>query len=98
MSKVNDFIRDIPSTQIRILFTVAVWVGTAIWVWAGGVPPGLFLGAIIGMSGLDAAQHYGKRVTEHKPEEVARAEIIRKNGAGHDPSIERNDTTEDERG
>ncbi len=80
------FIGDLPTTKIRILFTVAIWVGTAIWIWSGGLPSIEFLGTIVAMSGLDAVQHIGKRATANP--EIIRAE----NGHTSDP------TDDDERG
>lgn len=86
MSKIIKFIGELPTTKIRILFTVAIWVGTAIWVFTGGMPSIEFLGTIVAMSGLDAVQHIGKRAT-------ANPEVIRAtNGTSTYP------TDSDERG
>jgi len=63
IDKILDVIGRIPSTNARISVTLLIWLGTAIWVWCGGEPPIEFLGTIVIMSGLDAAQFYGKRVT-----------------------------------
>lgn len=59
-----DKLRALPTTEARIVFTLIIWMGTAIAVWAGRDIGIEFLGAIIAMSGLDAAQYIGKRKTE----------------------------------
>ncbi len=86
LSKLTGWVKSAPTTKIRILMTVAIWLGTAIWVWTGGIPSGAFLATITVMSGLDAIQHIGKRATAHKPTELAEAARITN---GHDsPSDE----------
>ena len=76
-----DTIAKLPTTNLRIAVTLAIWVGTAIHTWAGGEVGIEFLGAIVTMSGLDALQFVGKRRTQHNPKDEAEAVVIR-NGSG----------------
>jgi hypothetical protein len=74
------------ATCVKYL-VVAAWIPSAGW-----------LTFLAGFGALDVAQHYGKRITEHKPEEVARAEIIRKNGNGVSHETNMRSGGDDERG
>lgn len=67
----------VPTTQLRIVVTLALVIGTAIKIWTSQdwTPEWNWLLFLAGMSGLDVLQHYGKRKTSWKPTE--RAEAIR---------------------
>ena len=76
-----------PTTNIRILTTIGLAIGTAIKYWAsegganGWVPNWEWLLFLAGMAGLDVWQHHNKRKTEWSPEQIARADVIKN---GHD--------------
>lgn len=78
----------IPTTALRVIITIALTVATGVMYFTTAFIPSVeWLGFLAMMSGLDVSQYALKRHTEHKPEEVARAEILRN---GHDVDIELN--------
>ena len=76
-----------PTTNMRILLTLGIVLGTAIkyWVSSGWIPDIQWLVFLAGMAGLDVWQHYNKRVTTFSPIEYAEAARIQN---GHVPSID----------
>jgi len=90
-SRLYLMIGEAPTTNIRILTTILLAVGTGIKYWSsvGGsnawVPNWEWLLFLAGMSGLDVWQHNNKRKTEWTPEQLARADVI-KNGHGTPPA------------
>ena len=82
IDKALEILAKIPTTQARIVVTIALTVATGVMYFATAFVPGYeWLGFLALMSGLDVAQFHSKRRTTHKPEELARAEVIRN---GHD--------------
>lgn len=71
MDKIMEWIGKIPTTNLRILVTLLLITGTAFRYWAnGGWEPGVeWLAFLAAMSGMDVAQHYGKRLTSWQPNE-----------------------------
>lgn len=64
MKRLSDF----PTTESRVIVTLLVFVATAVGYIAGWVVPSTeWLGFLAIMSGLDAAQFYGKRKTYKEP-------------------------------
>ena len=59
-------LQNFPTTQGRVVVTLAVYFGTAVRYWVGGWSPSwdwlIFIGI---MSGLDLTQFHVKRVTDH---------------------------------
>lgn len=72
-----------PTTNIRILLTLALTSGTAIkyWTTSGGAdqwqPSWEWLMFLAGMAGLDVLQYYNKRKSTFTPTELADADKIR---------------------
>lgn len=62
--KLFDVLGKMPSTNTRIAVTLLCVVATAVRVVALGWNPSLeWLGFLVAMSGIDAAQYFGKRST-----------------------------------
>ncbi len=95
IDKTLEVLGKVPTTQLRILVTLALVIGTAIKIWRAPdwSPEWDWLLFLAGMSGLDVLQHYGKRLTSWKPTEQANAVRIQN---GHEPIDEEEE--EDERG
>jgi len=83
LDKVYKLIDKAPTTNLRIIVTLLLVIGTAIRYWAAGGGPTawspdwdwlMFLAA---MSGLDVVQHWAKRKTAWSPTEQANAAVIR---------------------
>lgn len=86
--KLYTLVRTAPTTNMRILLTLGLALGTAIkyWVSAGWIPAAEWLMFLTGMAGLDVLQHHNKRKTTFSPTELAQAAQIKN---GHDtPSDE----------
>lgn len=77
-NKLYDLVRTAPTTNMRILMTLGLALGTAIkyWATAGWVPAAEWLVFLAGMAGLDVLQHYNKRATTFSPIEHAQAAQI----------------------
>ena len=88
LDKLYKLVETAPTTNMRILFTLGLALGTAIKYWASGgwVPAAEWLIFLTGMAGLDVLQHHNKRKTTFSPTEQAEAVRI---ANGHDtPSDE----------
>lgn len=60
----------LPTTQLRVVVTLAVFVGTAIrYWWSGEAPDGDWLLFLAGMAGVDALTVIGKRAAT-KPDAI----------------------------
>ncbi len=98
LDKAYQIVATAPTTNIRILLTLAITLGTAIKYWASTawVPDWQWLVFLAGMAGLDVWQHMNKRRTSWSPVEHAEAARIQNgHGAAEElPSTEE----EDERG
>ena len=83
LDKLYTMVETAPTTNMRILLTLGLALGTAIkyWASAGWVPAAEWLVFLTGMGGLDVLQHNNKRKTTFSPTELAEAERIRN---GHD--------------
>jgi len=73
-------IDEAPTTNLRIILTLMMAVGTAIryWVAIGSdswSPSPEWLIFLAGMSGLDVWQHYNKRKTTFSPQDMAEASL-----------------------
>ena len=78
IDKVFDLISKVPTTALRVVITILLTVATGVMYFTTAfVPSYEWLGFLALMSGLDVAQFHSKRKTTHKPEELARAEVIR---------------------
>jgi hypothetical protein len=76
-NKFNNWVATAPTTNLRILVTLLLVVGTAIRYWISGLfgaegvelwePTWEWLIFLATMSGIDALQHYGKRKTAWHP-------------------------------
>lgn len=58
----------LPTTQARVTVTLGAVMATTIrYVWShtGWVPDTMWLGFLLAMSGVDAAQFLAKRTTDH---------------------------------
>jgi hypothetical protein len=65
-------LRDLPTTELRIVVTLAVYVMTAIAYFFLSFQPSWDWLAFIGlMSGLDIIQHIGRRVTASHEDSVS---------------------------
>ena len=75
VDKALEILSKVPTTQLRIIVTLALVIGTAIKIWTSQdwSPEWDWLLFLGGMSGLDVLQHYGKRKTSWKPTEHANA-------------------------
>ena len=62
-----------PTTNLRILLTLGITLGTAIKYWAAvtWVPNWEWLIFLAGMAGLDVWQHHNKRKTSWSPKDHA---------------------------
>lgn len=85
IDKTLEILGKVPTTQLRIVVTLALVVGTAIKIWTSQnwSPEWDWLLFLAGMAGLDVLQHYGKRKTSWKPTEHANAVRIQN---GHAPA------------
>lgn len=81
--RVYKVIDNAPTTNLRILLTLAIVLGTAIkyWLSVEWIPVWEWLIFLAGMAGIDVWQHAQKRRTTWSPKEHAEAEVIRN---GHD--------------
>lgn len=81
--KLYELVRNAPTTNMRILLTLGLALGTAIkyWASAGWIPAAEWLIFLTGMAGLDVLQHHNKRKTTFSPTEHAEAARI---ANGHD--------------
>jgi len=99
-SRLYLMIAEAPTTNIRIITTIFLAIGTGIKYWTskggadGWTPNWEWLLFLAGMSGLDVWQHHNKRKTAWSPEQIARANVIQ-NGHGT-PGEERAETLLDE--
>ncbi len=73
-----ELVRTAPTTNLRILLTLGLALGTAIkyWATAGWLPAAEWLVFLTGMAGLDVLQHNNKRKTTFSPTELAEAARI----------------------
>ena len=83
VGRLYELVRTAPTTNMRILLTLGMALGTAIkyWVTGGWVPAAEWLIFLTGMAGLDVLQHHNKRKTTFSPTEHAEAARIKN---GHD--------------
>lgn len=74
----SERIKNAPTTNMRIILTLGLALGTAIKYWATGgwVPAAEWLIFLTGMAGLDVLQHNNKRKTTFSPTEHAEAARI----------------------
>lgn len=83
IAAITNWIANAPSTQLRIMVTLCLTIGTAIRYWAATGAEGSWqpnwewLLFLAGMAGLDVWQHYNKRRTAWDPKMQAEAEVIR---------------------
>lgn len=93
IDKALELLGKIPTTQLRIVVTLILVIGTAIKIWVSSSwsPEWDWLLFLAGMAGLDVLQHYGKRKTTWKPTEHAEAIRITN---GHTPAEEVADDSE----
>ena len=67
----NDWLAKIPSTNLRIVLTIALIAATGVATlirWSD--PPVAWLGFLALSAGLDVAQFHSKRLTSWKPEKA----------------------------
>ena len=85
LEKLYKLVETAPTTNMRILMTLGIVLGTAIKYWAssGWVPDIQWLVFLAGMAGLDVWQHYNKRVTTFSPTEHAEAVRIQNGYDSH---------------
>ena len=83
VDKALEILGNIPTTQLRIVVTLALVVGTAIKIWVSSnwSPEWDWLLFLGGMAGLDVLQHFNKRKTTWKPTEHANAVRIQNGNA-----------------
>ena len=81
--RVYKVIANAPTTNLRILSSLAITFGTAAHYWTSAtwIPSWEWLLFLAGMAGLDVWQHHNKRKTSWSPKEHAEADRIR-NGHG----------------
>ena len=78
IDKALEILSKIPTTQARIVVTIALTVATGVMYFATAFVPGYeWLGFLALMSGLDVAQFHSKRKTSWSPQEHAEADRIR---------------------
>ena len=67
--KFVDFLISIPTTNLRVIVTLIVFLGTGIKYWSETTwqPSIEWLGFLLSMSGVDALQYFGKRKTTWHP-------------------------------
>ena len=84
IDRIYTLVETAPTTNMRILLTLALALGTAIkyWATAGWIPAAEWLIFLTGMAGLDVLQHHNKRKTTFSPTEHAEATRI---ANGHTP-------------
>lgn len=72
MQKVVEFIGRLPTTNLRIVITLLIVIGTATRYWTSGSwsPSIEWLMFLTTMSGLDAVQFSQKRKTQWRPSET----------------------------
>ena len=73
-------VSEAPTTNLRIILTLMMALGTAIRYWAAIGPDSWspspeWLIFLAGMSGLDVWQHYNKRKTTFSPQDIAEASL-----------------------
>ena len=75
LDKLYNLVESAPTTNMRILLTLGLALGTAIkyWASAGWIPAAEWLIFLTGMAGLDVLQHHNKRKTTFSPTEHAEA-------------------------
>lgn len=99
-NKAYELMRKAPTTNIRILLTLAIVTGTAIkyWMHDTWIPDWQWLIFLAGMAGLDVWQHNNKRKTTWTPKEKAEAIVIQNGHAVADVELNTELESEDERG
>jgi hypothetical protein len=81
--RVLDLLGRLPSTNTRIAATILLALGTGVKIWVSSTwePTVQWLSFLVAMSGIDAAQFYGKRKTFAETEKIkADAAVKMKNG------------------
>lgn len=98
--KAYELVRKAPTTNIRILLTLAIVTGTAIkyWMHDTWIPDWQWLVFLAGMAGLDVWQHHNKRKTNWSPKEQAEAIAIQNGHATAKIELNPELESEDERG
>lgn len=72
--RLNGWLATVPSTNARIVVTLALVVGTAIRFWWKGAPASgweAWLAFLATMSGIDGAVFFAKRKTQHPQKDGA---------------------------
>lgn len=60
-----EWLGKVPTTQARMVTTLAVFAGTAAWYWVTKQSPSVeWLGFLLAMSGLDVSHFASKRLTD----------------------------------
>jgi protein-S-isoprenylcysteine O-methyltransferase Ste14 len=99
VDKVYSLIATAPTTNIRILMTLGIVLGTAIHYWTSTwIPVWEWLIFLAGMAGLDVWQHHNKRKTSWSPTEQAEADRIRNGHSKPIPTLEEDVAGEEEMG
>jgi len=85
LEKLYNLVETAPTTNMRILLTLGLALGTAIkyWATAGWLPAAEWLIFLTGMAGLDVLQHNNKRKTTFSPTEHAEAARIQNGYDSH---------------
>lgn len=78
LDRAVELINKAPTTNLRILLTLGITLGTAIKYWTSStwIPDWQWLIFLAGMAGLDVWQHHNKRKTSWSPKEHAEAAAI----------------------
>ena len=86
MNKFYKLVSDAPTTNLRLLSTLLLTIGTAVRYWAAsGAPEGWspsweWLAFLAAMAGIDVMQHYNKRRTSWRPGVISSNETVINNG------------------
>lgn len=99
-NKAYEVVDKAPTTNIRIILTLAIVLGTAVKYWSNDVwiPDWQWLTFLAGMAGLDVWQHHNKRKTTWSPKEKAEAAVIQNGYRDAGPGLNVELESEDERG